>query len=233
MRLAVTQTHYSSMRLSQALHPFLVTCAAALLLLFTACGTADVDEDTQPDTPNTEPLDPNERPVESVEIRPAKFADRADDLLKTLFVDYREEKMQAVDQTPKFKEANRSIYRKFRRSQPIEVALSKNAYPRLTVKAFRFAEQEKAEEVSLRWLSGHETSGDSLVLGGPIDALKSPPHFCALVRNEFYLVQTSCIYQHESYDEMRERFEAWAKRSEATHAWEITCEAGKVRWVDL
>lgn len=203
----------------------------ALLAGFAACTPST---DTEPDTPNTGPLTPP--PVESfekVEINEAKFSDRMDDLLAGLFPDYKEEKMQAVDQTPKFKEANRSIYRKFRRTEPIEIALSKSAYPRLSVKAFRFSKPSIAQKVAVDWLGSHEHSGDSIVLGEEIEALKSPPHFCALYQSELFLIQTSCIYQHATYDEMRTRFEAWAKGVGVDMAWEITCAAGKTVWMEL
>ena len=205
-----------------------------LLLLLSGIAACTPSTDTEPDTPGTEPLNPPQvDALEKVEIQEAKFSDRMDDLLAGLFPDYREEKMQQVDQTPKFKEANRSIYRKFRRAEPIEIALSKSAYPRLSVKAFRFSGPAVAQKVATDWLAGHEHSEDSIILGEPIEALKSPPHFCAIFQNELYLIQTSCIYQHPTYDEMRERFQAWAGEIGADMAWEITCAAGKVEWMEL
>lgn len=199
----------------------------AACLIWAACGE-DSPSDNAPQEPSA--AQDSSGGINSVEIQAAKFSDRVEDMMEVLFVDYHEEKMDQMDQTPSFKTANRSIYRKFRRVEPIEIDMTPNAYPRLSMKAFRFAEAGLARKEATAWLAGMEHSEDSIVLGQPIRALKSPPYFCALRQNELYLVQASCIYQHPSYDEMRERFHAWAAASGVELGWEITCAAGKVEW---
>ena len=169
--------------------------------------------------------------LESVPETQLTFAERINVLCDTLFSDYRKQDMQVVDKFPKFKRANQSIYRRFRRKDPIKVEINPRVYPRLTLKAFRFGDEKSAKAAVEEWLNEMESSEDKIELGKPVEALKSPPYFCAVLGTQFISVQSSCLYQHPTYDEMRNRFFSWVlAQADVRFAWEVSCSAGKIEY---
>jgi len=169
--------------------------------------------------------------IETVQTRTVSFSQRVQALCDTLFPEYREQELSPVDKMPRFPRANQSLYRQFRRSKPVRIEINPRVYPRVTLKAFRFADAKTADRTVDQFLNGHEHSRDTIVIGHPVEAFKSPPHFCAVLGSQFILLQTSCLYQHPTYDEMRKRFFAWVEgQADVRYTWEVTCEAGKIDW---
>ena len=206
-----------------------------LLILFTltfyGCEEAQSSESKKETTSEVEVENNDQNGVEAVPEKQLTFAERIGVLCDTLFSDYRDQDMQIVDRFPKFKRANQSIYRRFRRKDPIKIDINPRVYPRLTLKAFRFGDEKSALAAVEEWLNEMESSEDQIELGKPVEALKSPPYFCAVLGTQFIAVQSSCLYQHASYDEMRNRFFGWVLGQEDVRfAWEITCSAGKIEY---
>ncbi len=169
--------------------------------------------------------------VEAVRDQPVTFKGRIEELCDTLFTDYKQQEMDPVDKFPRFNRSNQNVFRLYRRSQPIKSKVNPRVYPRLTLKAYRFGDEKSVDATVEEYLNGQESSADQIELGDNIEALKSPPQFCAILGSQFILLQTSCIYEHPTYDEMRERFFGWVEsQADVRYAWEVTCEAGRTEY---
>ncbi len=144
--------------------------------------------------------------------------------------EYRKVKMDPLDQLPKFNEANEHIFLRYQMKKPTLVDQGINTYPRFILKCYRFTTEEAANQAVTSWLNGFESSADSIALGQEVMTVKSPPLFCALLENDFFILQTSCIYQHESLDSLKSRYFTWMEETGGRMAWEIGCDAGRVTY---
>ena len=177
--------------------------------------------------PNDQPSDP----VQSVSTGPKNFGELVELFGADLVTDeYKEIAMDPLDQLPKFNEANESHFRRYQVRKPVTLKKGMKTYPRFILKCYRFASEKAADRAATRWLNDFETSADSIALGDPVDAVKSPPLFCSLREEGFFILQTACIYQHPTQDSLKERFFTWMEDNGARMGWEIGCDAGRLSY---
>ena len=144
--------------------------------------------------------------------------------------EYKEVAMDPLDRLPKFNEANESLFRRYQVRKPVTLKKGMKTYPRFIIKSYRFASEKAADRAATRWLNDFETSADSIALGDPVDAVKSPPLFCSLRENGLFILQTACIYQHPTQDSLKNRFFTWMEDNGARMGWEIGCDAGRLTY---
>lgn len=163
-----------------------------------------------------------------VQVAPAAgetFSQRFERFVTTVFEpDYKRRKMDPMDRFPQFKEAPQSTFVRLQKAQPISNSAGRSVYPRLLVKGYRFPDQKLARSATYDWLAEMEHRPDTIRLGQDVDYIKSPPQFGAISNGELYLVQTACIYQHASYDAVREAFIDFWEKANAAYIFEIECE---------
>jgi hypothetical protein len=143
-----------------------------------------------------------------------------------IFPDYKRVEMDPMEAYPKYKTATETIFARIRMKNPISNAYGKAVYPRLLIKAYRFTNpQVLAMEVET-WLNtlGSETKG--IELGQDVKAVKSPPLLCAIVQNDFLLVQAACVYEGAEWSATEKLFFATLNGQGATYAWKVKCDGG-------
>ena len=209
---------------------FLIWGFASLLLVFQmSCGESPA-ADSSAKKPAVSELGPEGLPGNhQVHSSNRKlFEQRVNVMCDSLFQGYKRVEMDPLDQLPKFVEASPALFRRYRMKKPIRTAqVAGQVYPRVILKAFRFPEAQVAEQAISHWLNAYESSEDSIVLGRDVSTFKSPPLFCAWVENELFLLQTACIYRHESYSDLRKRFFSFFEEGNPTFLWEVNCEGGQ------
>lgn len=183
------------------------------------------------DNPNGSTNNPDQNAVQTVSTGPKNFTELVELFTVDLIADeYKKVKMDPLDQLPKFNEANESIFLRYQMRKPTQVDRGMKTYPRFILKSYRFATEDAADRAVTGWLNDFESSADSIALGQEVEAVKSPPLFCALREDGFFILQTACVYQHTSLDNLKERFFTWMEDTGGRMGWEISCEAGKLTY---
>lgn len=185
--------------------------------------------------PKTSPESPSSNQpsltLEQADKGTETFSQRSERFNKELFAGrYKSKKMDPMDHFPQFKTAPQSMFRRYQMVKPISNASGKSIFPRVTAKGYRFPSEKVADEAVLGWLNGFDSSEDSISLGQEIKYVKSPPLFAAVWKNEFYIVQTACIYQHSTYDELRDAFNGFWEEEKAKYVLEIDCNGGHLHY---
>lgn len=196
-----------------------------------APSTSDVGpSDPDPSTSDVGPSDPDPS-FQQVPTGPQTFSQLVDLFVAELAGDeYKEIKIQPMDQVPHFSEANEAIFLRFQKRQPILGRKEMKVFPRFFLKCYRFGDEAAADMRITKWLNDFDSTADSIALGQEVKAVKSPPAYCGLREECFFLLQTSCIYQGESQDALKERFFSWMEQSGGRMGWEIGCNAGHLSY---
>jgi hypothetical protein len=145
-----------------------------------------------------------------------------------IFPDYKRVEMDPMEAYPKYKTASETVFARIRMKNPISNAYGKAVYPRLLIKAYRFASpQVLALEVE-GWLNtlGSETKG--IELGQDVKSVKSPPLLCAVVQNDFLLVQGACVYEGAAWLATEKLFFGTVNGQGAKYAWKVKCDGGEL-----
>ncbi len=233
---------FSKLRLHhpEVISTFLSLIGTVGILLLSSCETDSVSEGgntsiaVHPDSSDSlhsSTPDHQSDAVQTVSSGPKNFNELVELFTIDLVLDeYKKVKMDPLDQLPKFNEANETIFQRFQKKKPTKVDRGMKTYPRFILKSYRFATENAADEAVTNWLNSFDSSADSIALGQEVKAVKSPPLFCALREDAFFILQTSCVYQHESLDSLKERYFNWMEDTGGRMAWEIGCDAGRLTY---
>lgn len=212
----------------------LFSCLLAYLFLLPSCTEEKTNTSANSGTPSTTSPTPPPQEKESVSMVPTgpKNFDQLVTQLITEVIDedYKETKMDLMDQLPRFNEANQTLFHRFQKRKPVGTKIGK-LFPRFTLKSYRFATEATADKTATTWLNQFDSSADSIQLGEPVKAVKSPPLFCALREESFFILQTACLYQHPSQDSLKADFFAWMEDTGGRMGWEISCKAGELTYI--
>lgn len=207
------------------------------LQFLTSCTETEAGQGQNPpaseDTTTHQNPNPPQRDdaVEMISSGPRNFGELLEMFTTDLVQDeYKKVKMDPLDQLPRFNEANESIFLRYQKIQPVVVDRGMKSYPRFILKSYRFASEGAADKAVTEWLNDFDSSADSIALGQSVDAVKSPPLYCSLRETGFFILQTACIYQHESQDSLKNRFFTWMEGNGARMGWEIGCDAGRLNY---
>jgi hypothetical protein len=148
-----------------------------------------------------------------------------------IFPDYKVVEMDPMEAYPKFKTAQETTFSRIRMKIPISNAYGKAIYPRLLLKAYRFAnEQVLALEVEA-WLNTLGSATHDIQLGQNVNSVKSPPLLCAVVGNDFFLVQAACVYEGKEWTATEQLFFATLNGQGASYAWKVKCDGGELVYI--
>ena len=89
--------------------------------------------------------------------------------------------MDPMDAYPKYKTAQETVFSRIRMINPISNDYGKAVYPRVLLKAYRFASPVALTQEVTAWLNtlGSETKG--IEIGQNVKSVKSPPLLCAII----------------------------------------------------
>lgn len=73
-------------------------------------------------------------------------------------------------------------------------------YPEFSVVLYDFADGQKANEKIVQFLSSFENSGEDIVVGTNIEAIKSPPMHILLCDNEAVVIQYPCEHMANDWE---------------------------------
>jgi hypothetical protein len=155
------------------------------------------------------------------------FEDVVEGWVQGIFPDYKKVEMNPMDAVPQYKTAQKTLFYRIRRKEPISNAYGKAVYPRILVKAYHFAHKEALVKEVETWLNAQEGDTDNITLGSPVKNFKSPPLLCAVVGNDFWMVQFGCVYASKEWTATEELFFAKMTAVNAEYAWKVGCEAGE------
>jgi|GEM_PF-5203350 len=202
-----------------------------LVLFLASCGEDSTSESQSlPSQETTEPKNDNGA-ITTVPTGPKNFEQLVNQLISEVIEkDYKQTKMDPMDALPIFGEANQTLFHRFQKRKPVGTKIGK-LFPRFTLKSYRFATEASADQRVTEWLNAFDSSSDSILLGQAVEAVKSPPLFCALREESFFILQTACLYEHPSQDKLKADYFAWMENTGGRMGWEISCKAGQLIYV--
>jgi hypothetical protein len=145
-----------------------------------------------------------------------------------IFPDYKKVDMDPMEAYPKYKTAQETIFSRIRMKSPISNAYGKSVYPRLLLKAYRFASREALTTEVEAWLNTLGSEIKNIELGQAVKAVKSPPMLCAVVENDFFAVQAACVYDGKEWTATEELFFSSLANQGAAYTWKIKCNGGEI-----
>lgn len=147
-----------------------------------------------------------------------------------IFSDYKKVDMDPMEAFPKYKTAQEIYFNRLRRKNPISNGFGKAVYPRVLLKAYRFADEKALTKEVEAWLNEFEGSNGKLKLGQGGVNLKSPPLLCAIVQRDFFVVQSACVYEGKEWSEMEKLFQETMMDTGADYIFKIGCKAGDLSY---
>lgn len=147
-----------------------------------------------------------------------------------IFSEYKKVEMDPMEAFPKYKTAQEIYFNRLRRKNPISNGFGKAVYPRVLLKAYRFGSEAALTKEVEAWLNDFEGSGGQLKLGQGGANLKSPPLLCAIIQQDFFVVQSACVYESKEWTATEELFEAIMKDEGANYIFKIGCKAGDLSY---
>ena len=228
--------HLIHILLKRILSPFFVLTFLFMCAWLTACGGTSTADQAQVKSPESSEISTstnsqNNAPVVEAVREDETLSEVVDRLLTTVFPDFKEGKMDPFGTIPKFKTARSAIWKRMQRTKPIAIKKTNQAFPRFFLKAYRFPDKKELAKMVTEWLNGHESSQDNISIGDAVEAFKSPPLLCAISGNDFFIVQTGCVYESPEWDASKKAFFEFFDGEEAEYSWEVTCQAGKTIYV--
>ncbi|MFM2376624.1 MAG: hypothetical protein RLZZ165_1721 [Bacteroidota bacterium] len=210
---------------------------AIMLTTISACNV----DDTRNSRPNGMPVD-SARTIakhsgEHTGIHPTiaagntlPLSEQVDQWQHDLFPDYKIAEMDPMEAYPKYEGAQETIFRRMRRVRPISNSYGKAVYPRLLMKVYRFSSGETLAREVEAWLNTLGSATKGIRLGQDVRSVKSPPLLCAVVQNDFLVVQTGCVYEGEEWSASVSRFFERMKAMGAAYAWQVKCDGGEMSY---
>lgn len=198
-----------------------------LVLALSGCGGGGENKNPQDTLPPRDTL-----VIDSVHhegLFPATLAARMDQLCDSIFEgQFNRIKLEETDLTQHFPGEKETDYRRFVSLKAIKNSFGRGIQPRMTLRATRFADSTALRKNLEDWLNGMEHSGDKIVLGNNVEALKSPPFLCAVVDRDLFILKTACVYTGKEFDQLEALFFNLFRRRNASLMFRVTCEAGKL-----
>lgn len=158
------------------------------------------------------------------------FVQQLDQWQADIFPDYKTVEMDPMEAYPKYDGAKETLFRRLRMSNPISNSYGKAVYPRLLIKAYRFGDAASLTKDVEAWLNTLGSATKNIELGQNVKAVKSPPLLCAVIQNDFLVVQSGCVYEGKEWDATVALFFEKMKASGAAYAWQIHCNGGELRY---
>jgi hypothetical protein len=143
-----------------------------------------------------------------------------------IFPEYKVVEMDPMEAYPKYKTAQETIFSRLRMKNPISNAYGKAVYPRLLIKAYRFAAPTALTKEVEAWLNTLGSATQGIQLGQAVDAVKSPPLLCAVVNNDFLVVQGGCVYDGAEWTATKALFFKTLETQGAIYTFEVQCKGG-------
>lgn len=159
------------------------------------------------------------------------FAQQVTQWSSDIFPDYAPVEMDAMEAYPKYKNASETIFRRLRVKNPISNDYGKAVYPRVLIKAYRFASTTALTKDVEEWLNSLGSEIKNIELGQSVKKVKSPPLLCAVVDNDFIVAQWGCVYQSKEWTATEALFFEKMKFSGAAYAWKIKCDGGELEYL--
>jgi hypothetical protein len=161
-------------------------------------------------------------------VRTLSLAQRVDQWSNEIFPDYKKVEMDPMEAYPKYKSASETIFSRIRTKNPISNAYGKAIYPKLLLKAYRFGSQQALTKEVEAWLNSLGSATKEIQLGQHVDAVKSAPTLCAIIDEDFFLVQTACLQEGKEWTASKELFIQSFSSQGASYIWEIKCGGGEI-----
>lgn len=157
------------------------------------------------------------------------LADRLAGWKLTIFPDYKDVEMDPMEAYPKYDHAQGTLFGRIRRRNPITNSHGDESYPRLLLKAYRFASPEALRGDVEPWLNTLGSTTKDLKLGQSA-TVKSPPLLCAVLQNDFLVVQAACIYEGEEWTATEALFFKTVEEQGAAYAFQVKCKTGALAY---
>ncbi|HEX2901074.1 MAG TPA: hypothetical protein VHS96_15250 [Bacteroidia bacterium] len=147
-----------------------------------------------------------------------------------LFPDYKVVEMDPMEAYPKYKGAQDEVFKRLRMKNPISNSYGKAVYPRVLLKGYRFIAPSALTKDVEEWLNslGSETKG--IQLGQAVKAVKSPPLLCAVIGNDFLVVQGGCVYEGPEWTASKKLFFEKMRMYGASYAFQVKCDGGELAY---
>jgi hypothetical protein len=209
-----------------------------LLLTLAACNGNVKEENntgihgTPPDTTaiatHSEPNSPTH--TTSPTGKPLTFTEQVDAWAAELLPDYKTVDMDPMEAYPKYDGAKETIFRRLRMKNPISNSYGKAVYPRVLVKAYRFPSEAALTKDVEAWLNTLGSTTKNIQLGQSVKAVKSPPLLCAVINNDFLVLQLGCVYEGQELTDTVTLFFEKMKTWSAAYAWQVKCKTGELKY---
>jgi hypothetical protein len=164
-------------------------------------------------------------------VKTLTLGQQVDQWTLEIFPDYKKVEMDPMEAYPKYKTAQETIFSRIRMKNPISNAYGKAVYPRLLLKAYRFTSPTTLTQEVEAWLNTLGSATTGIELGQSVKALKSPPLLCAIIENDFFLVQAACVYEGKEWAATKDRFFQAMSSQGASYVWQVKCEGGALVYV--
>lgn len=148
-----------------------------------------------------------------------------------IFPDYKAVEMDPMEAYPRYKSAQGTAFSRIRMKNPISNDYGKAVYPRVLLKAYRFATPTALTTEVEAWLNTLGSETKNISLGQHVKAMKSPPLLCAIVASDFFVVQSACVYAGKEWSATEELFFKTLNGQGAAYAWKIQCDGGELVYV--
>lgn len=159
------------------------------------------------------------------------FSQHFANLQKALFeTAYEPDALAEHEKMPFFSNSRHKMFQRMRVRKPVGTTAGSRIYPRHTFKGYQFSNSAEAQKTVVKWLNDFEHSGDSLQLGVPVKAIKSPPVLVAIKDNEVFMLQTACMYTEGDWERIRGVFLGMAKEPTVQYVFSIGCNAGELTY---
>ncbi|MFN8394621.1 MAG: hypothetical protein U0176_08120 [Bacteroidia bacterium] len=156
--------------------------------------------------------------------------EQVDQWITEIFPEYKVVELDPMDAYPQYKGSQQTIFKRLRMKNPISNSYGKAVYPRVLMKAYRFIAPSALTKDVEEWLNSLGSTTKGIELGQEGVSVKSPPHLCAVVGNDFLVVQSGCIYEGPEWSATKKLFFDKMREQNAAYAFEIQCDGGKVSY---
>ncbi|MCB9233573.1 MAG: hypothetical protein H6581_18090 [Bacteroidia bacterium] len=208
------------------------------MTILTACGSQTdskgpkwTDDTLETQTPKT--IDPDDLTQVLPDQQEMNFETRVREVTQKLFsTDFKEDRIDVMEETPRWSNSKKSVFKKYLRQQTIANEYGNKIYIRPIFKAWEFKSEADMRTTLSDWLNGHESSDpDQIELGENVEALKSPPFVCAIRNQEIYMIFSACVFSGEAWDNLKKAFWDEFSQKGTLYLFEVACGAGTLTYL--
>ena len=106
----------------------------------------------------------------------------------------------------------------------------KGVYPRVLMKGYRFIAPSALTKDVEEWLNSLGSATKGIQLGQAVQSVKSPPLLCAVVGNDFLVVQGGCVYEGAEWTASKKLFFDTMRIYGASYAFQVKCDGGELTY---